>query len=443
MSGNLVAIVGRPNVGKSTLFNRLTSARTAIVEKMPGITRDRLYGLVEWRDRQFTIIDTGGITFEREDLLAGQVRRQAELAIEEASVILLVLDAREGLNPLDEEIASFLRRSGKVIIPVANKVDTLDDQYHIYSFFRLGLGDPRPVSSAHGRGIGDLLDCIYSALPEQGDLVYPPDTIKIAVMGRPNVGKSSLVNTILGEDRVIVSEQPGTTREAVDSWFQFKNRNYILIDTAGVRRKSQVKERVEYYSVLRSLSAVDRSDLALLLLDGPDGVTEQDIKLAGYIDRAGKGLILVVNKWDLVDQKEEARRRLEDDIRYKMTFAGYAPVIFISALTGRRVERLFPVINKIWEQQRKRLPTSWLNQLISDAVVMTPPPTVKGQRLKIYYVTQPGVSPPTFVLFVNDPRLMHFSYLRYLENRLRESFEYFGTPIRFIINKRSRKGEWR
>lgn len=442
MPGNLVAIVGRPNVGKSTLFNRLTSARTAIVEKMPGITRDRLYGLVEWSGRQFTIIDTGGVTFERENLLSEQVRRQAEVAIEEATVILLILDAREGLTPLDGEIASFLRRSGKPIIPVVNKVDTPEDHYYLYSFYSLGLGEPRPVSSAHGRGIGDLLDNIYSALPEQEDPLYPPDTIKVAVMGRPNVGKSSLVNTLLGEERVIVSEQPGTTREAVDSRFQYKNRNYILIDTAGVRKKSQVKEKVEYYSVLRSLGAADRSDLALLLLDGAEGVTEQDIKLAGYIDGAGKGLILVVNKWDLVDTKEESRRQLEKDIRHKIAFAGYAPITFISALTGRRVERLFPLINRIWEEQRRRLPTSWLNQLVADAVLMTPPPTVKGRRLKIYYATQPKISPPTFVLFVNDPRLMHFSYLRYLENRLRESFEYFGTPIRFIINKRSRRGEW-
>ncbi|HHX88084.1 MAG TPA: ribosome biogenesis GTPase Der [Firmicutes bacterium] len=443
MSGSLVAIVGRPNVGKSTLFNRLTSARTAIVEKMPGITRDRLYGLVEWRGRQFTIIDTGGITFEREDLLSDQVRRQAELAIEEAAIILFILDAREGLTPFDQEIASFLRRSKKVVIPVANKVDTFDDQYHIYTLFSLGLGDPQPVSASHGRGIGDLLDCIYNVLPDQDEAAYPLDAIKVAVMGRPNVGKSSLVNTILGEERVIVSEQPGTTREAVDTWFTYQKQSYILIDTAGVRRKSQVKEKVEYYSVLRSLTAVDRSDIALLLLDGQNGVTEQDIKLAGYIDRAGRGLVLVINKWDLVERKEEARQQFEDEIRHKISFAGYAPVISISALTGRRVERLFPVINKIWEQQRKRLPTSWLNQLISDAVAMTPPPTVKGQRLKIYYATQPQVCPPTFVLFVNEPRLMHFSYLRYLENRLRESFEYFGTPIRFVLNKRSRKGEWR
>ncbi|NMA92859.1 MAG: ribosome biogenesis GTPase Der [Firmicutes bacterium] len=442
MTGNLVAIVGRPNVGKSTLFNRLTAGRTAIVEKVPGITRDRLYGLVEWRDRQFTLVDTGGITFEREEPLAHQVHRQAEMAIAEAEIILLLLDAREGLNPLDEEIASFLRRSGKEIIPVANKIDTQDDRQLKYIFFSLGLGEPHPISSAHGRGIGDLLDAIYDLLPEQGDPIYPPDSIKVAIIGRPNVGKSSLVNTVLGEERVIVSEEPGTTREAVDSRFQYKDRDYILIDTAGVRRKSQVKEKVEYYGVLRSLGAVDRSDIALLLLDGPEGVTEQDVKLAGYIDRAGKGLVLVVNKWDLIDQRGETRRELKERLRSKIAFAGYAPVAFISALTGYHVKELFPIIDRIWGQQRKRLPTSWLNQLISDAVLMTPPPTVKGRRLKIYYATQPRVAPPTFVLFVNEPRLMHFSYLRYLENRLREGFEYYGTPVRFVIKKRSRKGEW-
>ncbi len=441
MPGNLVAIVGRPNVGKSTLFNRLTSARSAIVEKIPGITRDRLYGLVEWRDRQFTIIDTGGITFERENLLGGQVLRQAKLAIEEAEVILLVLDAREGPTSLDEEIAVYLRRSGKAIIPVVNKVDDLDDHNHVYSFYSLGLGDLHPISSAHGRGIGDLLDRIYTVLPEEADPVYPSDAVKVAVMGRPNVGKSSLVNTILGEDRLIVSEQPGTTREAVDTRFRFKNRNYILIDTAGVRRKSQIRGKIEYYSILRSLEAVDRSDLALLLLEGPGGITEQDVKLAGYIDRAGKGLLLVINKWDLVTGKDEARSELTEEIRQKMSFAGYAPLMFISALTGRRVEKIFPLINRIWDEQRRRVPTPWLNQLIADAVVMNPPPTVKGQRLKIYYATQPGVCPPAFVLFVNEPALMHFSYLRYLENRLRESFEFFGTPIRIIVRKRKRRGE--
>ncbi len=441
MSSNLVAIVGRPNVGKSSLFNRLTAARTAIVEKIPGITRDRLYGQVEWRDRQFTLIDTGGITFRQEDPIDRQVQKQAELAMEEAAVILLVLDGREGLTALDKEIASLLRRSGKTAIPVINKVDTLEDQYYIYSFFSLGLGEPQPISSVHGRGIGDLLDSIYGALPEPGDRVYPPEAIKVAVMGRPNVGKSSLVNTILGEERVIVSEVPGTTREAVDSRFLYRDRDYILIDTAGVRRKSQVKEKLEYYSVLRSLGAADRSDLALLLVSATDGVTEQDVKLAGYIDRAGKGLVLVVNKWDLMEQKEETRQTLLADIRHKIAFAPYAPVLFLSALTGRRVKRLFPLIDKIWEQQRLRLPTSWLNQLLADALLMTPPPTVKGKRRKIYYATQSGVSPPTFILFVNDPRLMHFSYQRYLENRLRESFEYFGTPIRFVINKRTQKGE--
>lgn len=441
MNGSVVAIVGRPNVGKSTLFNRLTAARTAIVEKMPGVTRDRLYGTVEWCGRGFVVVDTGGITFDREDPLALQVRRQAEAAMEEADLILFILDAREGPTPLDQDIADLLRRSGKAIIPVVNKVDGLDVQASIYPFYRLGLGMLSSISAAHGREVGDLLDRVVEALPTVEDPGHPEDSIRVAVVGRPNVGKSSLVNALLGRERVIVDDRPGTTREAVDTPFQYGENQYLLIDTAGVRRKSRVKEAVEYYSVLRSLKAVERCDVTLLVVDGTGSVAEQDVKLAGLADQAGRGLVVVVNKWDLVEEREEASARFTEQWRRSAAFASYAPLTFISALTGRRVDKLFPIIDAVFAEQHKRIPTPLLNELFGDAVAVTPPPTYKGRRLKIYYATQVQGSPPTFILFVNDPGLMHFSYLRYLENRVRESFKFAGTPVRFKLRMRQKKGE--
>jgi GTPase len=441
MSSGIVAIVGRPNVGKSTLFNRLTAGRTAIEEKVPGVTRDRLYGFAEWCGRSFVVVDTGGITFEKDDPLAEQVRRQAAVALDEAVLILFILDGREGLTPLDEEIAVLLRRGGKAIIPVANKIDHPGASDGAYAFYRLGLGEIMPVSAAHGRGTGDLLDRICALLPAGEEIPYPADAVKVAVVGRPNVGKSSLINTMLGEERVIVDAIPGTTREAVDTWFRRGAEQYILIDTAGVRRKSKVKEAVEYYSVVRSLKAVQRADLALLVLDGAAGIAEQDQKLAGYVDQVGRGLILVVNKWDLASKGEGARESYTADLRRSFNFAPYAQAAFVSALTGRRVDHLFPLIRQAWHEQHKRIATPLLNELVADALAVNPPPSQKGKRLKIYYATQPEVKPPTFIFFVNNPQLMHFSYRRYLENRLRESFDFSGTPIRIKLRQRLGKGE--
>ncbi len=443
MTDNFVAIVGRPNVGKSTLFNRLTAARTAIEEKVPGVTRDRLYGLAEWCGRNLVVIDTGGITFGRDDQLATMVRRQVELAIAEARVIIFLVDGREGLTALDEEVGEMLRRSEKAVIPVVNKIDYHEMDAEKYNFYGLGFGDPYAISASHGRGVGELLDRVCSLLPPANDEneIDTEDVIKAAVIGRPNIGKSSLINAILGEERVIVSTMPGTTREAVDTKFLYRDQQYLLIDTAGIRRKSRVKEAVEYYSVLRSMKAVQRADLALLLLDGEGGITEQDQRLAGYVHEAGRGLIFVVNKWDLVKGRDNAREEYLNNLRRLFSFVPYAHVIFVSALTGWRLEKLFPLVMNTWQEQHKRIATSLLNELLQDAVAVNPPPTVKGRRVKIFYVTQPAVKPPTFVFFANEPELIHFSYQRYLENRLRESFDFSGTPIIVKFKRRQRRGE--
>ncbi|WP_027718750.1 ribosome biogenesis GTPase Der [Desulfovirgula thermocuniculi] len=433
----IVAIVGRPNVGKSTLFNRLVGGRVAIVEDQPGITRDRLYRDVEWGGRTFTLVDTGGLDFAEEEGLPSMVRRQVELAIEEADAILFLVDAREGLTPTDEAIASLLRRTRKPVILVANKVENFTRGAQLLAdFYRLGLGDPLPVSAVQGMNTGDLLDRLVSLLPESEEVLGEGDAVRIAVVGRPNVGKSSLVNAILGEERVIVSDVPGTTRDAVDTFFTRQGRRYVLVDTAGIRRKSRINMPVERYSVIRALRAIDRSDVALILLDAREGVTEQDKRIAGYVHEQGKASVLVVNKWDLVEKDNRTADRYTQEIRRDLSFMTYAPVVFISALTGKRVPRVLEMVDVVAEQSSIKIPTPALNSLIRDATLHNPPPADQKRRLKIYYATQGGIKPPTFILFVNEPDLMHFSYLRYLENQLRAAYSFVGTPIRFILRQR-------
>ncbi len=441
MAKPVVAIVGRPNVGKSTLFNRIVGGRVAIVESRPGVTRDRLYQDAEWCGRSFALIDTGGLDFQESGEIIEGIRRQAELAITEADVVLFVVDARAGLNPDDEEVASIIRRSGRPAILVANKVENFNYKTETYDFYRLGLGDPIPVSAAEGLNTGDLLDRLAELLPAGDVEDYPPDVIKIAVIGRPNVGKSSFVNAILGEDRVIVSDIPGTTRDAVDTMFQVGESHYVIIDTAGLRRRSKIELPTEKYSVIRTLRAVDRCDVVLVMLDAAAGVTEQDKRIAGYAHEAGKGAVLVVNKWDLVEKDERTMNRHTENIRQEFGFMKYAPVIFISAITGKRVTKVLEIVDFVAEQHATRIATPDLNNLFKEAVMQTPPPTDKTRRLKILYVTQGGVKPPKFIIFVNDPELMHFSYLRYLENQVRSAYGFEGTPIRLVLRKRTRETE--
>ncbi|HHT63373.1 MAG: ribosome biogenesis GTPase Der [Bacillota bacterium] len=436
----IVAIVGRPNVGKSTLFNRFTGGRVAIVEDTPGVTRDRLYRDAEWLNREFTVIDTGGIEiYGKGGIIEMKVKQQAQLAIEDADVILFVVDGKTGITPDDEAVAQLLRKSSKPIVLAVNKIENFDQQDRVYEFYKLGLGDPIPISAAHGMNTGDLLDAIVDKFPSEGEENIPPETIKIAVIGRPNVGKSSLVNKILGEERLIVSDIAGTTRDAVDSYFEQEGKHYVIIDTAGIRRKSRVNEPTERYSVLRSLRAIDRSDIILMLIDGTDGVTEQDKKIAGYAHEAGKGMILVVNKWDLVKKNDKTMHQFDRKIREEMGFLHYAPIMYISALTGQRVNRILEIVDFVAEQQNLRVPTARLNEVVDEALAITPPPTDKGKRLKVYYATQVGVKPPKFVLFVNEPELMHFSYRRYLENQFRKNFGFEGTDIWMMIRKREKE----
>ncbi|HBV89224.1 ribosome biogenesis GTPase Der [Desulfosporosinus sp.] len=443
MSKPIVAIVGRPNVGKSTLFNRITGGLVAIVENMPGVTRDRLYRDAEWLGRKFALIDTGGIEFKDEGTpISSQMRRQAEIAMEEASVIIFVVDAQISPTPDDDLIARTLRRSGKPILLVANKVeDFTKAEGQLYELLSLGLGEAIPVSAVHGMNTGDLLDLVISKLPEDDEEEYDPDVIRISVIGRPNVGKSSLVNTMLGRERVIVSNVPGTTRDAIDTPFEHEGRHYILIDTAGMRRKARIEELTEQYSVVRSLRAVDRSDAILMLIDAVDGVTEQDKKIAGYADEAGKAIILVVNKWDLVEKDEKTINKFEKSIREELGFMQYAPTMFISAKTGQRVNKILDLVDFVVEQNSTRVTTATLNTLLREWVHLNPPPSDKGRRLKVRYLTQVGVKPPTFVFFVNDPELMHFSYKRYLENQMRKHFGFEGTPIRIVVRQKDEEKE--
>jgi GTP-binding protein len=443
MSKPVVAIVGRPNVGKSTLFNRITGGLVAIVENMPGVTRDRLYRDAEWLGQKFALIDTGGIEFKDEGTpIAAQMRRQAEIAMEEADVVVFVVDAQLPPTPDDDLIARTLRRSGKPILLAANKVENFEQvEGQLYDFLSLGLGEAIPISAVHGMNTGDLLDLVISNLPENNEAEYEPDVIRISVIGRPNVGKSSLVNTMLGKNRVIVSNIPGTTRDAIDTPFEQDGKHYVLIDTAGMRRKARIDELTEQYSVVRSLRAVDRSDVILMLIDAVDGVTEQDKKIAGYAHEAGKAIILVVNKWDLIEKDEKTINKFEKTIREELGFMQYAPTMFISALTGQRVPKIIELVDFVVEQNATRVTTATLNTLLREWLHLNPPASDKGRRLKVRYLTQVGVKPPTFVFFVNDPELMHFSYKRYLENQMRKHFGFEGTPIRIVVRQKDEEKE--
>ncbi|MCC8121300.1 MAG: ribosome biogenesis GTPase Der [Oscillospiraceae bacterium] len=441
MSKPLIAIVGRPNVGKSMLFNRLVGQRLSIVEDTPGVTRDRLYAEAEWCGRTFDLVDTGGIEPGSESEILKFMRRQAEIAIANADVIVLVCDIRTGMTAADQEVASMLLRSGKPVVLAVNKADRVGaEDPALYEFYNLGLGDPIPLSALHGHGTGDLLDRCVEHFPDPSEQEEQGDVIKVAVIGKPNVGKSSLINRILGEERVIVSDMAGTTRDAVDSYFENKKGKYLLIDTAGMRKKARVEDRVEKFSVLRATMAVERADVCLILIDANEGVTEQDTKVAGLAHEAGKACIIVVNKWDAVEKDDKTMDKMRRDVRRDLSYMSYAPILFISALTGQRVERLFDLINYVNEQASLRITTGMLNSVLADATARVQPPTDRGRRLKIYYMTQVGVKPPHFVVFCNDARLFHFSYQRYLENQIRGTFGLEGTPVRLTIRQKSDEG---
>ncbi len=435
----IVAIVGRPNVGKSALFNRIAGQRIAIVEGEPGVTRDRIYADARWTERAFSLVDTGGMDFGESGDFASMTLTQAKIAMEQADVLIFVVDVQAGLLPSDSEVAEVLRRSRKPIVVAANKVDHPSLMQELGEFYALGLGEPVPVSAEHGRGIGDLLDRVVAHFPDAGAGDEEEDeSIRIAVVGRPNVGKSSLVNLLIGEERSIVSDVPGTTRDAIDTTIERDGFLITLIDTAGVRRKSRIDEAVEHYSVIRTLRAIDRSDLCAVVLDGTELVTEQDKRIVGYAHEAGKGIILLVNKWDLVEKDEKTINRFEEQIRHQLGFVQYAPILFISAKTGQRVHRLIDLAVYVANQHALRIQTGRLNEVLHQAAVLRQPPSDKGNRLKILYGTQTGVKPPSFLLFVNDPDLMHYSYQRYIENQLREHFGFVGTPI--VLRLRKRKG---
>ena len=442
MARPLVAIVGRPNVGKSMLFNKLTGQRLSIVEDTPGVTRDRLYAPCEWRGRTFDLVDTGGIEPGTDSEILLFMRQQAEIAIQNATVIIFVCDIQTGLTASDQEVGAMLLKSGKPVVLAVNKMDkTGITDPDIYEFYNLGLGDPVPVSAVHGHGTGDLLDECFRYFPETDETEEDPDVIKVAIIGKPNVGKSSLVNRILGQERVIVSNVAGTTRDAVDSYLENERGKYLIIDTAGMRKKSKVDDRVEKFSVLRATMAIERSDVCVIMIDAQEGVTEQDTKVAGLAHEAGKACVIVVNKWDAIEKDGKTMQRMEEDVRRDLSYMTYAPVLFISALTGQRVDRLFDLIDNVVNQAAMRIPTGVLNQVLADAQARVQPPTDKGRRLKIYYMTQIGVKPPHFVIFCNDARLFHFSYQRYLENQIRGTFGLTGTPVRITIRQKGDKEE--
>ena len=438
MAKTVLAIVGRPNVGKSTLFNKLAGERVSIVEDIPGITRDRIYFDTEWNGRPITVIDTGGIEPKTDDIILSKMKMQAELAIETADVIAFVCDVRAGLTAADRDIAVMLIKSGKPVVLCVNKIDSIGSlPMEYYEFYELGFdGDPIALSSLHGTGTGDLLDRVLELAPSDGEEEEEDDSIKVAVIGKPNAGKSSIINRLLGEDRVIVSDIPGTTRDAIDTKVENEYGKYTFIDTAGIRRQKKVIDRVEKYSVLRSHSAVERADVCLIMIDATAGITEQDEKIAGLSHEAGKAAIIVVNKWDLVEKDNSSVKKFTDNIREALAYMPYAPIIFVSAKTGQRVDKLFERINYVNEQACMRISTGMLNDVLNDAVSRVQPPTDKGKRLKIYYMTQVSTKPPTFVIFVNDAELFHFSYQRYIENKLREVFGFSGTPIRIVVRQK-------
>ena len=443
MAKPLVAIVGRPNVGKSMLFNKLTGQRTSIVEDTPGVTRDRIYGDCEWCGRTFSLVDTGGIEPDTDSEMLKFMRRQAEIGIELADAVIMVVDVRSGVTAADQDVAAMLRKSKKPVCLAVNKCDSIGlVNPDVFEFYSLGIGDLFETSAVHGHGTGDLLDWVLAHIPEEEEAGDESDIIKVAIVGKPNVGKSSLLNQILGEERVIVSNVAGTTRDAIDSYYENETGRYCLIDTAGMRRKSKIDDQIEKYSNMRTISAIERADVCLILIDANDGVTEQDTKIAGLVHEAGKAAIIVVNKWDAVENKEtNTMRDKETAVRQGLAYMTYAPIVFLSALTGQRVDRLFPMIQEVYRQNTSRITTGALNSVLADATARVQPPTDKGRRLKIYYMTQASTKPPHFVIFCNDARLFHFSYQRYLENQIREVFNLTGTPIRITIRQKGDKEE--
>ncbi|KHE67208.1 ribosome biogenesis GTPase Der [Halobacillus sp. BBL2006] len=436
MRKSVVAIVGRPNVGKSTIFNRLVGERISIVEDTPGVTRDRIYAEAEWLTTVFNVIDTGGIELGDEPLLV-QMRAQAQVAIDEADVIVFMVNGRDGITGADEEVAKILFKSNKPVVLAVNKVDNPEMRENIYEFYSLGFGEPYPISGTHGLGLGDMLDEVVNHFPEKVQEEIDDDTIRFSLIGRPNVGKSSLVNSLLGQERVIVSEIAGTTRDAIDTPFSKDERDFVIIDTAGMRKRGKVYESTEKYSIMRALKAIERSDVVLTLIDAETGIQEQDKKIAGYAHEAGKAVIIVVNKWDTIDSEDKTMKEFEDKVRSDFRFLDYAPIVFLSAKTKKRIHTLLPKVLEASENHAKRVQTNILNEVIMDALAMNPSPSIKGQKLKIFYATQVAVKPPSFVVFVNEPELMHFTYERFLENRIREAFGFEGTPIKIFARKRS------
>ena len=442
MSKPVVAIVGRPNVGKSTLFNALAGEKIAIVKDTPGVTRDRIYAEVTWLDKEFTLIDTGGIEPESRDVILSQMREQAQIAIDTADVILFMTDVKQGLVDADSKVADMLRRSHKPVILVVNKVDNFNKMMpDVYEFYNLGIGDPMPISAAERIRIGDMLDKVMEYFPEGAGREEEDDRPRIAIVGKPNVGKSSIINKLTGESRVIVSDVAGTTRDAIDTTITHNGTEYVFIDTAGLRRKNKIKEELERYSIIRTVTAVERADVVLVVIDATEGVTEQDAKIAGIAHERGKGVIIVVNKWDAIEKNDKTVKEFEHQIRLILSFMPYAEIMYVSAVTGQRLPKLFDMIDMVIENQTLRVATGVLNEIMTEAVAMQQPPSDKGKRLKLYYITQVSVKPPTFVIFVNDKELMHFSYTRYLENKIREAFGFKGTSLRFFIRERKEKDQ--
>ena len=440
MSKPIVAIVGRPNVGKSTLFNALAGEMISIVKDTPGVTRDRIYAEVSWLNHNFTMIDTGGIEPDSKDIILSQMREQAQIAIDTADVIIFLTDVRQGLVDSDSKVADMLRRSGKPVVLVVNKVDSFDKfMPDVYEFYNLGIGDPIPVSASSRLGIGDMLDEVTKHFPEHNGEEEEDERPRIAIVGKPNVGKSSIINKLLGKNRVIVSDIAGTTRDAIDTAIKYNGKEYVFIDTAGLRRKNKIKEELERYSIIRTVTAVERADVVLMVIDATEGVTEQDAKIAGIAHERGKGIIIVVNKWDAIEKNDKTMYEFEKDIRNTLAYMPYAEIMYVSAATGQRLSKLYEMIDVVMENQTLRVATGVLNEIMAEAVAMQQPPSDKGKRLKLYYITQVSVKPPTFVIFVNDKELMHFSYTRYLENKIREAFGFRGTSLKFFIRERKEK----